>query len=135
METSVASLRNRIDELESLLKEKESGVPSHIPASRTERDQEEIPVLDEIISSENAGQTKNDDAFNVLIRNAPDEDRISEIIKKLDEQISNDLEALIKLLKRSIMESIKKHLLKELTNKPDKQYSFKIDNGNSKPKE
>ena len=123
IENTVASLRNRIDELETLLREKESGKPSD------KSSQDVIPVLDEVISLENAGHPQNDDndIFEPGNGRVPDEDRIAEIINKLDKQINNDLEALIKLLKHSIMKEIKTTLMTDLTQKQSGQYPLDID--------
>lgn len=133
MENSVSSLKRRIDELESLLGEKESGISS-VPAKsviNTLQDQYEIPVLDEIFQTENDGDIRNNDNFDMINKIIPNDDRILEIINILDKQISNDTDALIKLLKHSIMKKIKKQLLTELTDKPGQKYSPERDDESS----
>jgi len=125
MENSVSSLKRRIDELESLLEEKESGISS-VPANSvtdTLQDQNDIPVLDEIFQTENDGDIRNNDNLDMIDGIIPNDDRILKIINILDKQISNDTDALIKLLKHSIMKKIKNQLLTELTDKPGQQYS------------
>jgi hypothetical protein len=137
MEKSVSSLKKRIDELESLLREKETNISSVSGESviNTIQEQDEIPVLDEIISTENEGDIISNDDLDMINKIIPNDDRILEIINILDKQISNDLDALIKLLKHSIMKKIKTQLLTELADKPGQQYSLERDDENSSPVE
>jgi hypothetical protein len=137
MENSVSSLKKRIDELESLLREKESCISS-VPDKSviyTLEEQDEIPVLDEIFDMENDGDISNNDVLDIINKPILNDDRILEIINILDHQISNDLDALIKLFKHSIMKKIKNQLLTELTDAPGQQYSPNRDNENSSPAE
>ncbi len=137
MGKSVLSLKKRIDELESLLREKESDISptSGKLVTNTIQELDEIPVLDEIIQMENNGDTGNNDELDMINKIIQNDDRILEIINTLDKQISNDLDALIKLLKHSIMKRIKNQLLTELTDKPGQQYSLERDDENASPAE
>jgi hypothetical protein len=133
MENSVSSLKKRIDELESLLREKESGISS-VPDKSviyTLEEQDEIPVLDEIFHMEKDGDIRNNDVLDIISKPIQNDDRILEIINILDKQISNDLDALIKLFKHSIMKKIKNQLLTELTDAPVQQYSPERDDENA----
>ena len=114
LENTVSSLRNRIDELESLLRQKEGGSNGE--------EKLEIPVLDEVFSMEDAGYLRDEEELpETGYGNALDEEQLAEIIRRLDTQITKDLEALIKLLKHSIMKEIKTTLLTELTRGQDGQ--------------
>ena len=137
MENSVTSLKKRIDELESLLSEKESGVSSLSGESvkYTLQEQDEIPVLDEIFQMENDDDIGSNDGLDIINKIIQNDDRILEIINTLDKQISNDLDALIKLLKHSIMKKIKNQLMTELTDKSGQQYSLERDDENASPAE
>ena len=126
IDNTVASLKIRIDELETLLRQKESDAPT----GTVVHDLDAIPVLDEIISS-GKGE-RSDAALGTDNGSVIDADRLKEIINTLEKQTSDDLEKLIKLLKHSIMKSIKMTLAAELGHRQDRQYSLDV-NGNPVP--
>ncbi len=103
------SLINRIDELEELLAKKNAETQNaNLPRLRVGTDG--IPVLVQTVAEE--GITPGDvQTLNTLNK---DDQIINDIINKVDEEISKDLEELVFILKDSIIDEVKTRLLKEL---------------------
>ncbi|MCZ6805171.1 MAG: hypothetical protein O7D86_14935 [Proteobacteria bacterium] len=108
------NLINRIDELEELLAKKNAETQNaNLPRLRVGTDG--IPVLVQTVAEE--GITPGDvQTLNTLNK---DDQIINDIIKKVDEEISKDLEELVFILKNSIIDEVKTRLLKELHNNED----------------
>ena len=103
------NLINRIDELEELLAKKNAETQNaNLPRLRVGTDG--IPVLVQTVAEE--GITPGDvQTLNTLNK---DDQIINDIINKVDEEISKDLEELVFILKDSIIDEVKTRLLKEL---------------------
>ena len=110
-------LVNRIDELERLLEEKKNAAETSAQA-RMKFGTDGIPVLVDIVDADmikHAAGTEDSDRTGQQGR------LIEDIIDKVDQEISADLDELINLLKDSIIDEVKTRLMKELT--PNKDHS------------
>ena len=104
-------LVSRIDELERLLVEKKA------EANRTGQLQikvgtDGIPLLEDLFESDALDTMPNSDELESTAR---DNEVVEEIINKVDKEISQDLDELIAILKNSIIDEVKKRLMKELS--------------------
>jgi len=110
------NLINRIDELEELLakknaesqKAKAESQKANLPRLKVGTDG--IPVLVETVAEEDISPGERQ-TINTL---AKDNQIIDDIINKVDEEISKDLDELVVILKDSIIDEVKTRLLKEL---------------------
>lgn len=114
-ESERSNLINRIDELEHLLAEKKKeSERAKLPRLKVGSDG--IPVLIEPFTADKVNPAR-DKEFQQIKEN---DQLINDIINKVDEEISKDLDELILMLKDSIIDEVKTRLLEELQNKKDK---------------
>ena len=109
-ELDKTALINRIDELENLLARKKAETQKQDETPRLKVGTDGIPVLVEAVTEEDMNPVAID-SIHALKR---DNEIINDIINKVDQEISQDLDELIVLLKDSIIEEVKTKLLKEL---------------------
>ena len=101
-------LIGRIEELENLLAKKKAESQKKT-GTRLKFGTDGIPVLDELVDE----NTITDDDTSAR-QERENNEVINEIIDKLDQEISQDLDELIVTLKDSIIDEVKTRLLKEL---------------------
>lgn len=104
-------LVSRIDELERLLAEKKA------EANRTGQlhmkvGTDGIPVLEDLFESDTLDAMPGPVQLEVRSKN---NEIVEDIIDKVDQEISQDLDELIAILKNSIIDEVKNRLLKELS--------------------
>ncbi len=115
------NLINRIDELETLLAQKKAEHQEALKAEETEQAEspdlprlsvgtDGIPVLVKTVSEDDL---MTDDTPSLDDSNKDDQ-VINDIIDKIDQEITKDLDDLILMLKDSIIDEVKSKLLKEL---------------------
>lgn len=101
-------LIGRIEELENLLAKKKAESQKKT-GTRLKFGTDGIPVLDELVDE----NTTTDDDISAR-QERENNEVINEIIDKVDQEISQDLDELIVMLKDSIIDEVKTRLLKEL---------------------
>jgi len=103
------NLISRIDELERLLaRKKAASQQTNLPRIKVGTDG--IPILIEAVTEKDI----NTDQSQTLNTIDKDDQIISDIIDKVDQEITADLDELVLMLKDSIIDEVKTRLLKEL---------------------
>ncbi len=103
------NLISQIDELENLLAEKKAEARQSV-LPRLNVGTDGIPILVEAVTEEDL----NPDDTPALASLKKDDQIVNDIIDKIDKEITKDLDALIVMLKDSIIDEVKTRLLEEL---------------------
>jgi hypothetical protein len=113
-ELNDGNLISQIDELESLLAEKKAEVQkTELPRLNVGTDG--IPVLVEAVTEEDLNTDESQTLADLKKDDQIIDDQIiNDIIDKIDNEITKDLDDLILILKDSIIDEVKTRLLKEL---------------------
>ena len=102
-------LKDKIDELESLINtrsdQRETPQSEGRPA---------IPILDELVSNEDYGDT----GTTMRASLDPEDHRLEVLADQLEQKLSNELDEIVNILKLNLKQSIKNELHDQLKNDP-----------------